>query len=182
MGKQRIIYSNPIFFVQCHFDRLTRENDGRLPDISQLRIRVAQGLEEDPGLFNLPDIARKFCKDWDRASHKVISNQIGEVVFVPSVAITVAPRVRVRMDSLYFEDLVTWDELERKARSNYERVTDARIGYRNQRLAELTQYPELKKLGDVERVLHGYVPDLASEMPFTVPVDLGGEEMADDEE
>ena len=137
LDRPRIIYPSSVFFVHRIFNRLANANEGRVPDISLLNIHIVKALEADPSLFNLPFIARKLRKDWEKANHKIISARTGEVVFVPSAAITVAPRIRVRMDSLSFEDLIAWGESEQKARTNYERTMNGRIAYRNLRLTEL---------------------------------------------
>lgn len=182
LDRPRIIYPSSVFFVHRIFNRLANANEGRVPDISLLNIHIVKALEADPSLFNLPFIARKLRKDWEKANHKIISARTGEVVFVPSAAITVAPRIRVRMDSLSFEDLIAWGESEQKARTNYERTMNGRIAYRNLRLTELVDHPELSTLGDVERALHDYVPSKAAETPFAETEREGEDERESEDE
>lgn len=180
LDRPRIIYPSSVFFVHRIFNRLASANEGRLPDISLLNIHLIKALEDDPSLINLPFIARKLRKDWEKANHRVISAQTGEVTFVPGAAITVAPRLRVRMDSLDADDLTLWDATEQRARTNYNRTMDGRVAYRDRRLADFAVHPELSTLGAVERTLHGYAPDKTDDTPFAEGEDAIVEEEPDD--
>ena len=167
--RPHLIHPDKVLLVHRIFNGLASANEGRVPGISVLDAHIVKTLERDPTLINLPFVAKNLRRAWEKANHKVISTTSGEVVFVPSAAITVARNLRVRMDSLHPEDLFTWDSTEQKARANYNRTMDGRLVYRERRLEEFATHPELLTLGEVERALHGYVPSDAPETPFTAP-------------
>ena len=176
-SRPHIIYPDAVLFVARHFNAIAGANNGRLPSVSLLDERIAKSIEADPTLLNPMFIARSLRKRWEKANHKVISKD-GEVVFIPSAAITVARGLRVRMDSLQLPlDMLAWGETEQRARVNYNRTMDGRDAYRKLRLKESALHPELPTLGEVERALHGYVPGTADETPFTTaPIESEDEE------
>lgn len=137
------------------------ENDGKIPDVFSIEVRLKQELLKHPERIDLDKYVKDCRKRWEKLNHEIlIPNGMTGVRFVPGAFLTVGKRARVIMKKATVADVVAWQQVDDDARENFLRTIGMRQEYRNERLREFAANRDCKYLGDIEAKLHGY-----TEMP-----------------
>jgi hypothetical protein len=170
------VYS-PITFVQNIAKVLADESaDGACPD-AILHIRVAEAMRERPDVIDYAFIARRLVKHWHAVSNK-ISNQT-DGGYVATLFVKVGKGVSFQMKQMTIPELQAWDDTNAGIVTRF----NTTMAQRHERIMtwirELTSRRDLPTLGDVQRVLHGYVEKLAED-PFALMPALAEEDSEDE--
>lgn len=136
---------------------IAEENDGRVPDVFSIDVRLRQLYENNPELILLDKIARDDRRFWERANNNaVLRNPAG--IWVPGAFISVGKRARVVMVKMKMLDLFAWAQKDAEAEEGFMAGQRRKAAYRAERIAEWRDNPDCSYLADLETKLHGYSP------------------------
>jgi len=160
------------YWINGIFQRIAKDNNGRVADISMLA-KMREEIETEPNFIDLDQLVQHYYGRFLRLNRQAIASK-GIVQFVPGAALTVGKKVHVRMKQAIIPvDLLSWRNVEKEALDKHIAAAGKKFSWIDSRLDESAGNPDCRTLGDLEQKLHGYVPSSDDE---TSHLDIEGED------